>query len=72
MRLEETLDGKHLTKGLYMVIKMVISLKALAKTLYEVKCTNFIDLYDLKARLLLCGEYFEETPRNVNLNHICL
>jgi len=44
--------GIHLTKGLYRVIKMAIYLKTLLKILYAVKSTNFIDFYNLKARLL--------------------
>lgn len=53
----------HLTKGLYMVMKIVISLKTFKKILYAVKYEyrNFINFYDLKARLLFCGEHFEET-----------
>jgi hypothetical protein len=41
-------DGINLIKGLYMVIKMAISLKTLTKVLYAVKSTNFIEFYKLK------------------------
>jgi hypothetical protein len=55
-----------------MAMKIVISFKAMKKMLYSVKYMNFIDFYDLKARLLLCGKYFEETSKNVNLNHMLI